>query len=73
MKISINGIAYEIEEGSSISQALALSNTHNSATQTELKNFVIALNQNFIPRNQYPQTQLQDNDAIELLSPMAGG
>mgnify|MGYP000375852430 CR=1 FL=1 len=72
MKISINGIAYEIAEGSSIMQALILSSP-NSVTQIELKGFVIALNKTFISRSQYPLTKLQDNDAIELLSPMAGG
>ncbi len=73
MKISINGISYEIEEDSSITQALALSNPPNSGTQTKLESYVIALNQTFVPRSQYPLTKLQDNDAIELLSPMAGG
>jgi thiamine biosynthesis protein ThiS len=37
------------------------------------KEYVIALNQNFIPRGQYPATIVKANDVIELLSPMAGG
>ena len=37
------------------------------------KGYVIALNQNFIPRGQYPATLVKANDVIELLSPMAGG
>jgi thiamine biosynthesis protein ThiS len=37
------------------------------------KGYVIALNQNFIPRGQYPTIIVKSNDVIELLSPMAGG
>ena len=72
MKINItfNGASREIPIGSSITQALAVLNTVNN---TAASKFVIALNQTFVPRSQYSSTQLQDNDAIELLSPMAGG
>jgi len=72
MKINItyNGISHGIAADSSIAQALAVLNTANS---TDTSTFVIALNQTFVPRSQYSSTQLQDNDEIELLSPMAGG
>lgn len=33
----------------------------------------VAINGTFIPRSQYPQIRLRDGDAIELLSPVAGG
>jgi sulfur carrier protein len=66
INIRINGIRHEIEKGSTISQALVVLNTNTI-------NFVIALNQTFIPRSQYSNTLLHNNDAIELLSPMAGG
>lgn len=66
MIININGTSHDLAEGSTIAQALATLNL-------EINDCVIALNQTFIPRSQYVQTQLQNNDAIELLSPMAGG
>jgi sulfur carrier protein len=66
MIISINGAPHDLAEGSTIAQALVV-------LKLEINDFVIALNQTFIPRSQYLQTQLQNNDAIELLSPMAGG
>jgi len=80
MKISINGINYEVDSSSSITQALeesnrslAKQNNDQPNEQRKPNDFVIALNQTFVPRSQYSSTQLQDNDVIELLSPMAGG
>ena len=35
--------------------------------------FAIAVNESFIPRGQYEQTQLNEGDQIELLVPMQGG
>jgi len=68
--ININGTHYNIAAGTSLGQAITLSKAN---TNIEPSNFVIALNQTFVPRSQYQNTQLQNNDAIELLSPMAGG
>ncbi len=76
MRISINGIVHDLDSSSSITQALEESNrllAKQNNEQLKPENFVIALNQNFVPRSQYSSTQLQDNDVIELLSPMAGG
>ena len=76
MKISINGIVHDIAASSSITQALEAAKhliAKQNNKQVEHKDFVIALNQTFVPRSQYASTQLQDNDAIELLAPMAGG
>ena len=72
MKINItfNGTSHDIATDSTITQALAVLTI---ASNTEANKFVIALNQTFVPRSQYSTTQLQNNDAIELLSPMAGG
>ena len=70
INITLNGTSCEIAADSTITQALAVLNTANRA---ETSKFVIALNQTFVPRSQYSNTQLQDNDVIELLSPMAGG
>ncbi|MFT4766076.1 MAG: thiamine biosynthesis protein ThiS [Oleispira sp.] len=85
--ISVNGEKIIITSPCSLNQALdAWSNmaTNSSSTigtemsannpeQSRMKSYVIALNQTFIPRNQYGITHLNNGDDIELLSPMAGG
>ncbi|MBL4797450.1 MAG: sulfur carrier protein ThiS [Oleispira sp.] len=71
INITLNDTRYDLKKGSSISQALDILNINSD--KPKLTDFVIALNQTFIPRSQYPNTQLQNNDVIELLSPMAGG
>lgn len=73
MIISINGTSYDLEEGSTVTQALIMFNTDTTSGKLGLNEFVVALNQTFIPRSQYLHTELQNDDAIELLSPMAGG
>ena len=71
INITINDTLHDLKEGSTISQALDILNINTD--KPKLTDFVIALNQTFIPRSQYPKTQLHNNDVIELLSPMAGG
>lgn len=68
ISIRINGKDIKVSAQSSLSQALIL-----SPPVGDEKSFVIALNQNFIPRTQYDSTPLKAGDDIELLSPMAGG
>jgi len=33
----------------------------------------IALNEDFVPRSEYENTRLSDNDRIEIVAPMQGG
>ena len=68
ISIRINGKDTSIAPQCSISQAL---DTRLETTSPE--SYVIALNQNFIPRSQYETTMLNQGDELELLSPMAGG
>ena len=35
--------------------------------------FVVALNQTFIPKHQWSQTPVNENDAIDILAPISGG
>ena len=35
--------------------------------------FALALNENFIPKSQYADTLLNENDRIEIVAPMQGG
>jgi len=68
MTIQINGEDVTVNNRCSLIQAL------ESWTKTDVKkDYVIALNQNFIARSQYESTILKANDNIEMLAPMAGG
>lgn len=35
--------------------------------------FALALNENFVPKSQYADTILNENDRIEIVAPMQGG
>ena len=35
--------------------------------------FAVAVNGEFVPRTQYPQTQLQDGDTLDIVNPVGGG
>lgn len=37
------------------------------------QNFAVAINEEFVPRSQYQTTQIQTDDAIEIVAPMQGG
>ncbi|MGK0249156.1 MAG: thiamine biosynthesis protein ThiS [Oleispira sp.] len=50
-----------------------LESSVQSVIKSDMKCYVIALNQIFVPRNHYDRTRLTSGDSIELLSPMAGG
>lgn len=71
--IHINGEAVSIDTPASLTQALNFWLKAGSQLAPEIEGFVIALNQNFVPRSLYDQTLLKTGDKIELLSPMAGG
>ncbi len=72
--IRINDRPINLTKNSTLSQVLEqLVNGPKTEPELNQQGFVIALNQNFVPRSQYPTTLLNDNDHIELLSPMAGG
>lgn len=35
--------------------------------------FALALNENFVPKSQYADTLINENDRIEIVAPMQGG
>lgn len=35
--------------------------------------FALALNENFVPKSQYADTLVNENDRIEIVAPMQGG
>lgn len=71
INININGIQYCVAKGASVAEAISVM----EALRTDFKTakFVVAINQTFVPKDQYQNTQLNENDHIELLTPMAGG
>lgn len=36
-------------------------------------NFAVAINRKFIPRSTYAQTEINDGDQIDIVTPMQGG
>ena len=35
--------------------------------------FAVALNENFVPKTAYAETEIQEGDKIEIVAPMQGG
>jgi sulfur carrier protein len=73
INIYINEETVSIDEATSLAQVLKFWLKTGASLQPKAESFVIALNQNFVPRSLYDQTLLKTGDTIELLSPMAGG
>ena len=65
MRVIINQIEYDIPSQSMISDALALINAKPP--------FAVAVNLNFVPKTQYDQFSLNENDQIEVIAPVTGG
>lgn len=72
INIHINGEEVSINSPAFLTQAIE-SWLKTGSSKPETESYVIALNQNFVPRSLYDQTLLKTGDKIELLSPMAGG
>lgn len=72
MKIYINGEAVELADCSkstSIQVALIAALPENQLQQS----FALALNGDFIGKDDYANTELKSNDSIDLLFPIVGG
>jgi sulfur carrier protein len=64
--IQLNGDNQHISASQSLTQTLA--------ELRELpENFAIAVNEDFVPRGEYDNLQINEGDRIELLVPMQGG
>ena len=68
MQILINQVATEL---STVSNALTLSEILLQINLTPP--FAIAKNGVFIPKKDYPQTAIIDQDQLEIISPVTGG
>lgn len=65
MQITINQAPHEVPEGSSVADALASFGAKPP--------FAVALNLEFVHREQYATTRLNSGDALEIVQPVAGG
>jgi sulfur carrier protein len=65
IQVHINHAIHDLPQGASLADAIA---------QIEIQPpFAAAVNLQFVPRQKYPQHVLQNNDHIELISPITGG
>jgi len=65
MRVMINQVEYLLPEGAKLEHALeALQAQHP---------FAVAINLQFIPKSNYGQCALAENDQIEIISPVTGG
>jgi sulfur carrier protein len=65
MRLVVNQIEYELPKPSMISDVLSLINAKPP--------FAVAVNLNFVPKTQYDQFVLNENDQIEVIAPVTGG
>jgi sulfur carrier protein len=65
MRIVVNQIEYDLPQESVIADALSLINAKPP--------FAVAVNLNFVPKTQYAQHPLNENDQIEVIAPVTGG
>lgn len=66
IKITINDQPFDIPEGCALEKAISL-------WPSLPEHFAVAVNTQFVPKSQYGDTNLEEGDAIDLVSPMAGG
>ncbi|RED51458.1 sulfur carrier protein ThiS [Aestuariispira insulae] len=65
MMITVNGESRKITAETTLSDLLA--------QLGYVKGFAVALNGEFVPRTDYPETGIRTGDAVEILTPMQGG
>ena len=65
MKVLINDTPHELAQDARLPDAL-------QAIQATPP-FAVAVNKQFVPRSQYAERALQDNDRIEVIRPVTGG
>ena len=65
ISVLINQESHHLPPGATLADAIALVGIQPP--------FAAAINMEFVPRGQYPERILQNNDAIELIAPITGG
>ena len=67
MTVSLNNENRELQPGTSLTAALQLWGYAANAP------IAVAVNQAFVPRQQYPDTLLRDRDQVDIVQPISGG
>lgn len=70
MNIHINGQRYALSNSQTVSLTEALTWHFSQQPQSS---FAVALNGDFISKTDYPYTQLQSGDSVDILQPIQGG
>ena len=65
LNLLINQKPYQLPAGATLADAVAIAGVRAP--------FAAAVNLQFVPRTQYAQHTLNDNDQIELIAPITGG
>ena len=65
MQITINREAFELPDGASLADAIALRQPRPP--------FAAAVNLQFVPRAHYGQHRLQEGDHLDIIAPITGG
>ena len=67
MEISINHIKTIVEENTSLTTVVATNSGENT------KGIAVAVNENVVPKNEWDNTILQENDTIIIIKATQGG
>jgi sulfur carrier protein len=65
MRVFINKNPHELPQGATLADAIAAIRAKPP--------FAAAVNTQFVPNTQYPHHPLQDQDRIDIISPVTGG
>lgn len=65
MRILVNQVVHDIPAGSLVSNVLAQVKAQPP--------FAVAVNLSFVAKSHYSETVLQENDQIEIITPVTGG
>ncbi len=66
MKISVNNETMTVKEKTRLNELI-------QQLSYETGRFAIAINGTFVPRHQYAQTQLHDDDHVDIVTAVQGG
>lgn len=67
IEILINDQTTEVSPGTTLAELAA------QFGQDPNQPIAVALNGEFVPKSQYPSTQMQAGDALDIVSPVGGG
>ncbi len=67
IQVSINNTLETLDKNSTVLKALEVLGYKKTAM------LGVAINQTFIPKDQWAETQLNDQDKVDILNPVSGG